>query len=172
MRGRGCYAIYPLSQCLSASFPASWPTLHLIHISYAYLTEQGINATLCNIDDVFPTPLTRCPTVTLCQTPLSVCMYVCVCGACAVWQTSVSLTAQAVTGRCPSCVTHRIELEVRIFIIFQLYCLPRRRYPLPPLTLRHITSLLSCGCPLRHTTGHSTGASVGTWHAAIRGDFL
>lgn len=130
MRGRGCYAIYPLSQCLSASFPASWPTLHLIHISYAYLTEQGINATLCNIDDVFPTPLTRCPTATLCQTPLCVC--VCLCGACAVWQTSVSLAAQAVTGRCPSFVTHRIELEVRIFIIFQLYCLPRRRYPPPP----------------------------------------
>lgn len=119
--------------CLSVflSFPASWPRLHLIHISYAYLTEQGINATLCNIDDVYSTPLTRCPTVTLCQTPLSVC--VCVCGACAVWQTSVSLAAQAVTGRCPSFVTHRIELEVRIFIIFQLYCLPRRRYPLPPL---------------------------------------
>lgn len=123
--------------CLSV-FPTILPRLHLIHISYAYLTEQGINATLCNIDDVYSTPLTRCPAVTLGH-PVPLSVFVCVRRVCLVANKCIS----GGTGRMPAArpfVTHRIELEVRIFIIFQLYCLPRGRY-LPPLSIELRLSL-------------------------------
>lgn len=139
-------------RCLSV-FLTILLRLHLIHISYAYLTEQGINATLCNIDDVYSNPLTRCPTATLGLTHL--CLGVCVC----VWRVCrvANKCISGGTGRTmPSFVTHRIELEVRIFIIFQLYCLPRGRYLPPPPPPHTHQFLLSCGCPLRHTTGHSS----------------
>lgn len=155
--------------CLSVflSFPASWPGLHLIHISYAYLTEQGINATLCNIDDVYSTPLTRCPTVTLCQTPLSLCVWrvCCVANKCISGGTGGHRTLPVVRY-----ASHRIGSAN--FYNFSIVLFATAQISSPPLTLPHITSLLSCGCPLRHTTGHSREASVGTWHAAIRGDFL